>query len=139
MSPYSRVGTENRTSLDNPVILAVESFKVTSYKFRFSDEMMFILPSNDFLLEFFGHVYLGFYRQTNNRCISKLRLPCYLSPEATIYIIEASIKHPCPFLSKTTKNCTKLNRLCLQLRQPEVLCCDYSSVTRTRDSIQSRD
>ena len=24
-----RVGTENRTSLDNPVILAVESFKVT--------------------------------------------------------------------------------------------------------------
>ena len=42
---YSRVGTENRTSLDNPVILAVESFKVTSYKFRFSDETMFILPT----------------------------------------------------------------------------------------------
>ena len=41
-----RAGTENRTSLDNPVILAVESFKVTSYKFRFSDETMFILPSN---------------------------------------------------------------------------------------------
>ena len=39
---------KNRTSLDNPVILAVESFKVTSYKFRFSDETMFILPSNDF-------------------------------------------------------------------------------------------
>ena len=51
-----RVGTENRTSLDNPVILAVESFKVTSYKFRFSDETMFILPSNDFLLEFFGQL-----------------------------------------------------------------------------------
>ena len=51
-----RVGTENRTSLDNPVILAIESFKVTSYKFRFSDEMMFILPSNDFLLEFFGQL-----------------------------------------------------------------------------------
>ena len=48
-----RVGTENRTSLDNPVIPAIESFKVTSYKFRFSDETMFILPSNDFLLEFF--------------------------------------------------------------------------------------
>ena len=31
---------KNRTSLDNPVILAVESFKVTSYKFRFSDETM---------------------------------------------------------------------------------------------------
>ena len=31
-----------RTSLDNPVILAVESFKVTSYKFQFSDETMFI-------------------------------------------------------------------------------------------------
>ena len=46
---YSRVGTENRTSLDNHVILAVESFKVTSYKFRFSDETVFILPSNDFL------------------------------------------------------------------------------------------
>ena len=45
---YGRVGTENRTSLDNPVILAVESFKVTSYKFRFSDETMFILPSYDF-------------------------------------------------------------------------------------------
>ena len=43
-----RVGTENRTSSDNPVILAVESFKVTSYKFGFSDETMFILPSNDF-------------------------------------------------------------------------------------------
>ena len=53
---YNRVGTENRTSLDNPVILAVESFKVTSYKFRFSDETMFILPSNDFLLEFFGQL-----------------------------------------------------------------------------------
>ena len=46
-----RVGTENRTSLDNPVILAVESFKVTSYKFCFSDETMFILPSNDFLFQ----------------------------------------------------------------------------------------
>ena len=53
---FSRVGTENRTSLDNPVILAVESFKVTSYKFRFSDETMFILASNDFLLEFFGQL-----------------------------------------------------------------------------------
>ena len=53
---HPRVGTENRTSLDNPVILAVESFKVTSYKFRFSDETMFILPSNDFLLEFFGQL-----------------------------------------------------------------------------------
>ena len=49
---HPRVGTENRT-LDNPVILAVESFKVTSYKFCFSDETMFILPSNEFLLEFF--------------------------------------------------------------------------------------
>ena len=39
---------KNRTSLDNPVILAAESFKVTSYKFRFSDETMFILPSYDF-------------------------------------------------------------------------------------------
>ena len=44
------------TSLDNPVILAVESFKVTSYKFQFSDETMFILPSYDFLLEFFGQL-----------------------------------------------------------------------------------
>ena len=44
---------KNRTSLDNPVILAIESFKVTSYKFHFSDETMFILPSNDFLLKFF--------------------------------------------------------------------------------------
>ena len=50
-----RVDTENRTSLDNPVILAVESFKVTNYKFRFSDKM-FILPSNDFWLEFFGQL-----------------------------------------------------------------------------------
>ena len=48
MQSVIRIGTENRTSLDNPVILAVESFKVTSYKFRFSDETMFILPSNDF-------------------------------------------------------------------------------------------
>ena len=48
MYTIGRVGTENRTSLDNPVILAVESFKVTSYKFRFSDETMFILPSYDF-------------------------------------------------------------------------------------------
>ena len=53
---YTRVGTENRTSLDNPVILAVESFKVTGYKFHFSDEMMFILPGNEFLLEFFGQL-----------------------------------------------------------------------------------
>ena len=45
---FNRVGTENRTSLDNPVILAVKSFKVTSCKFRFSDETMFILPSNDY-------------------------------------------------------------------------------------------
>ena len=51
-----KVGTENRTSLDNPVILAVESFKMTSYKFCFSDETAFILPSNDFLLEFFGQL-----------------------------------------------------------------------------------
>ena len=52
---YDRVGTENRTSLDNPVILAVESFKVTSYT-NFAFQMKrFSLPSNDFLLEFFGH------------------------------------------------------------------------------------
>ena len=95
---------KNRTSLDNPVILAVESFKVTSYKFRFSGETMFILPSNDFLLEFSD----SFYRQTNNRYISKLRPLCYLSPEATIDIIEASIKHPCPFLSKNVKNLRKI-------------------------------
>ena len=49
---YGRVGTENRTSLDNPVILAVESFKVlTNFAFQ-----VFILPSNDFLLEFFGQL-----------------------------------------------------------------------------------
>ena len=54
--PYIKVGTKNRTSLDNPVILAVESFKVTSYKFRFSDETMFILPSYGFLLEFSGQL-----------------------------------------------------------------------------------
>ena len=35
-----------------------------------------------------------------------------------------------PFIDRT---------LCLQLREPEVLCCDYGFVTRTRDSIQSRD
>ena len=66
LGAYYRVGTENRTSLDNPVILAIESLKVTiaSYKFRFSDETMFILPSNDFLLDFLLE-FFGQLLQTN--------------------------------------------------------------------------
>ena len=43
--PILGLALKNRTSLDNPVILAVESFKVTSYKSRFSNEMAFISSS----------------------------------------------------------------------------------------------